>query len=217
MSVRVRSREGRRKAGALFSELGVVRERLLCDALHFCARPTPPLSPDLIRATHARPLHPAALASVPFGIVLVRVRVPPRSPKTPGRGGKENNNDACAQRRLQKKEQKQDGTGGCRSLTNAPVVSILLNEPPSARGAEATHGAEANAGIHTGTCGCGSPIYQYIESARRFAMRQWPEKIRCGECIVKKKKHILSFLGRQRRPLPLGHRADSRPSAAGVR
>ena len=33
------------------------------------------LSPDLIRATHARPLHPAALASVPFGIVLVRVRV----------------------------------------------------------------------------------------------------------------------------------------------
>ena len=28
-----------------------------------------------IRATHARPLHPAALASVPFGIVLVRVRV----------------------------------------------------------------------------------------------------------------------------------------------
>ena len=34
----------------------------------------PPLSPDLIRATHARPLHPAALASVPFGIVLVRVR-----------------------------------------------------------------------------------------------------------------------------------------------
>ena len=44
-------------------------------ALHFYARPTPPLSPDLIRATHARPLHPAALASVPFGIVLVRVRV----------------------------------------------------------------------------------------------------------------------------------------------
>jgi len=45
-------------------------------ALHFCARPTPSLSPDLIRATHARPLHPAALASVPFGFVLVRVRVP---------------------------------------------------------------------------------------------------------------------------------------------
>ena len=44
-------------------------------ALHFCARPTPLLSPDLIRATHARPLHPAALASVPFVIVLVRVRV----------------------------------------------------------------------------------------------------------------------------------------------
>ena len=30
----------------------------------------PPLSPGLIRATHARPLHPAALAYVPFGIVL---------------------------------------------------------------------------------------------------------------------------------------------------
>ena len=27
------------------------------------------------RATHAHPLHPAALASVPYGIVLVRVRV----------------------------------------------------------------------------------------------------------------------------------------------
>ena len=26
------------------------------------------------RATHAHPLHPAALASVPYGIVLVRVR-----------------------------------------------------------------------------------------------------------------------------------------------
>ena len=61
---------------------------------------------------------------------------PPRSPKTLGRGGKENNNDACAQRRLQKqtKEQKQGGTVGCRSLTNAFVV----NEPPSAHSAEAT-------------------------------------------------------------------------------
>ena len=29
------------------------------------------------RATHAHPLHPAALAFVPYGIVLVRVRVPP--------------------------------------------------------------------------------------------------------------------------------------------
>jgi hypothetical protein len=28
------------------------------------------------RATHAHPLHPAALAFVPYGIVLVRVRVP---------------------------------------------------------------------------------------------------------------------------------------------
>ena len=31
------------------------------------------------RATHAHPLHPAALASVPYGIVLVRVRVRIRS------------------------------------------------------------------------------------------------------------------------------------------
>ena len=37
--------------------------------------PTPPFSPDLMRITHARPLNPAALAFVPFGIVLVRVRV----------------------------------------------------------------------------------------------------------------------------------------------
>ncbi len=47
-------------------------------ALHFCAcpTPTPPLfSPDLRRVTHARPLNPAALAVVPFGIVRVRVRV----------------------------------------------------------------------------------------------------------------------------------------------
>ena len=34
-----------------------------------------PFSPDLMRITHARPLNPAALAFVPFGIVLVRVRV----------------------------------------------------------------------------------------------------------------------------------------------
>ncbi len=33
-------------------------------------------SPDLMRVTHAHPLNPAALAFVPFGIVLVRVRVP---------------------------------------------------------------------------------------------------------------------------------------------
>ena len=32
-------------------------------------------SAPLIRATHARPLHPAALTYVSFGIVLVRVRV----------------------------------------------------------------------------------------------------------------------------------------------
>ena len=36
---------------------------------------TSPFSPDLIRVTHARPLNPAALAFVPFGLVLVRVRV----------------------------------------------------------------------------------------------------------------------------------------------
>ena len=62
----------------------------------------------------------------------------PWSPKTYGRDHKQNNNDACAQRRLQKKEQKKDGTGGCRSPTNAPVVKTLLSEPPSAHNAEAT-------------------------------------------------------------------------------
>jgi hypothetical protein len=40
--------------------------------------PIPPLSSLTARATLARPLHPAALASVPSGIVLVRVRVLPR-------------------------------------------------------------------------------------------------------------------------------------------
>ena len=41
---------------------------------HACIQPPPlPLPPDC--ATHARPLQPAALASVPFGIVLGRVRV----------------------------------------------------------------------------------------------------------------------------------------------
>jgi len=41
--------------------------------------PIPPLSTLTSRATHAHPttLHPAALASVPYGIVLVRVRVFP--------------------------------------------------------------------------------------------------------------------------------------------
>jgi hypothetical protein len=34
-----------------------------------------PFSPDLMRVTHAHPLKPAALAFVPFVIVLVRVRV----------------------------------------------------------------------------------------------------------------------------------------------
>ncbi len=38
---------------------------------------TSPFSPDLMRVTHAHPLHPAAQAFVPFGIVLVRVRVRP--------------------------------------------------------------------------------------------------------------------------------------------
>jgi hypothetical protein len=37
--------------------------------------PIPPLSTLTARETLARPLHPAALASVPSGIVLVRVRV----------------------------------------------------------------------------------------------------------------------------------------------
>ena len=35
----------------------------------------PPLSTPTARATHARPLHPVALASVPSGILLVQVRV----------------------------------------------------------------------------------------------------------------------------------------------
>jgi hypothetical protein len=91
----------------------------------------------------------------------------PRSPKAPGRD-QQNNNDACAKRRLQKKEPSargaevnasiHAGTGGCRSPTNVPVVNsptnvpvvnILLQKPPP----EATHGAAANAGIRTGTCG----------------------------------------------------------------
>ena len=38
--------------------------------------PMPPLSTLTARATHARPLLPAALASVSYGFVLVRVRVP---------------------------------------------------------------------------------------------------------------------------------------------
>jgi hypothetical protein len=38
------------------------------------ARPAPPISPDQILATRARPLHPAALASVPNGVVIVRVQ-----------------------------------------------------------------------------------------------------------------------------------------------
>ena len=37
--------------------------------------PMPPLSKLTARATHARPLLPAALASVPYGFILVRVRV----------------------------------------------------------------------------------------------------------------------------------------------
>ena len=45
-------------------------------ALHFRVCPKPPLfPPDLMRVTHAHPLNPAALAFVPFGVVLVRVRV----------------------------------------------------------------------------------------------------------------------------------------------
>ena len=36
---------------------------------------TTPFSPGLMRVTHAHPLNPAALAFVPFGVVLVRVRV----------------------------------------------------------------------------------------------------------------------------------------------
>ena len=98
---------------------------------------------------------------------------PHRIPKTPGRGGKENNNDACAQRRSQKKKQKQDGTS--RSPTNAPVVNILLTEPR----------------IRTGTCGGRSPIHQSSKSAKLFAMRQCPEKIRCDKCIDEKKQRIL--------------------------
>jgi len=40
--------------------------------------PMPPLSALTACATHARPLLPAALASVPYGRVLVRVRAPSR-------------------------------------------------------------------------------------------------------------------------------------------
>jgi hypothetical protein len=43
-----------------------------------CGRrpPTPQLSPRFdLRATHARKFLPAALASMPFGLLLVRVRV----------------------------------------------------------------------------------------------------------------------------------------------
>ena len=46
----------------------------------------PSLSTLTARATHARPLHPAALASVPYGLVFVRVRVRvpwPRSGRSP--------------------------------------------------------------------------------------------------------------------------------------
>ena len=49
-------------------------------ALHFRACPTPPPIPDLTRTSRARPLNPAALAFVPFGVVLVRVRVPGTAP-----------------------------------------------------------------------------------------------------------------------------------------
>ena len=42
--------------------------------------PIPPLSTLTARATHARPLHPAALASVPYRTVLVRVRVHHQGP-----------------------------------------------------------------------------------------------------------------------------------------
>ena len=37
--------------------------------------PMPPLSTLTAHATHARPLHPATLASVPYGILLVQFRV----------------------------------------------------------------------------------------------------------------------------------------------
>ena len=76
----------------------------------------------------------------------------PRSRKTLGRDN-QSINDACAQRRLQKNQQKHEapsargaqanasthaGTGGCRSPTTAPVVNIQLKKPPSAHSAEAT-------------------------------------------------------------------------------
>ena len=51
--------------------------------------PMLPLSTLTARATHALPLHPAALASVPYGIVLVSVRVPrtqERARRTAGQG-----------------------------------------------------------------------------------------------------------------------------------
>ena len=46
---------------------GQIFNRYLGVATHF--------PPDLMRVTHAHPLNPAALAFVPFGIELARVRV----------------------------------------------------------------------------------------------------------------------------------------------
>ena len=60
-------------------ELGITSD---CRATFFCARALAPARGialcqqfNVARTSHARPLHPAALVSVPFGIVLVRVRV----------------------------------------------------------------------------------------------------------------------------------------------
>ena len=53
---------------------GVVKLMNEAAAANYGCLPIPPLSTPTARAMHAPPLHPAALASVPYGVVLVRVR-----------------------------------------------------------------------------------------------------------------------------------------------
>ena len=63
--------------GELVCDMKPIKVRLymwLCGELSLRS-PAPPLSPGYIRAAQACPRHPIALASVPSGVVLVRVRV----------------------------------------------------------------------------------------------------------------------------------------------
>jgi hypothetical protein len=57
------------------------------NALHLPRLPDHPHTLRLSRATYAYPLHPAALAFVSYGIVLVQVQVPFTQPTTPGHEG----------------------------------------------------------------------------------------------------------------------------------